>query len=199
MSQHKRAWQRMLSGRRLDLIDPSPVDIEAEDIAHGLSRVARWNGQTSGDHIYSVAQHSLLVLELALKARPELSNTHQRAILLHDASEYVIGDMISPFKTVMGGNYKEIEARLQAAVHIHFNIPVDLPKTFLSFMKKCDKAAAFLEATQLAGFSHSEATKFFGTLELFTGEGKGEAPFLIPLTINEAKALFLAKLKTLEA
>jgi uncharacterized protein len=194
-----RAWQRMLSGRRLDLIDPSPLDIEAEDIAHGLSRLARWNGQTSGDNICSVAQHSLLVLELALRARPELSNANQRAILLHDASEYVIGDMISPFKAVMGGDYKKVEARLQAAVHLHFNIPVDLPKTFLTFMKKCDKASAFLEATQLAGFETTEAAKFFGTLEMFCGEGKGDAPILIPLTINEAKALFLAKLKSLEA
>jgi uncharacterized protein len=194
-----RAWQRMLSGRRLDLIDPSPIDIEAEDIAHGLSRVARWNGQTSGDNIYSVAQHSLLVLELALRARPDLSLVNQRAILLHDASEYVIGDMISPFKAVMGGEYKKVEARLQAAVHMHFNIPVELPKTFLAFMKKCDKASAFLEATQLAGFDIHEAAKFFGTLELFCGEGKGDAPILIPLTINEAKALFLAKLQSLEA
>lgn len=193
-----RAWQRMLSGRRLDLIDPSPVDIEAEDIAHGLSRVARWNGQTSGEHIFSVAQHSLLVLDLALKARPELTKTYQRAILLHDASEYVIGDMISPFKTVIGGNYKEIENRLQTAIHIHFNIPVDLPKTFLSFMKKCDKAAALLEAIQLAGFNHAEAIKFFGTLETFTGEGKAEVMPLISLTINEAKAEFLTKLRSLE-
>lgn len=193
-----RVWQRMLSGRRLDLLDPSPIDIELEDIAHGLSRVARWNGQTIGDHSYCVAQHSLLVLELALRVKPELTPKHQLAILLHDASEYVIGDMISPFKAVMGGNYKECEARLTHAIHIHFGLPLELPTSIQKLMKKADKASAFLEATQLAGFSTLEAAEFFGSLEEFCGEGRGTAPIIKPLPVNEAKALFIAKAKSLE-
>jgi 5'-deoxynucleotidase YfbR-like HD superfamily hydrolase len=183
----------MLSGRRLDLLDPSPIDIELEDIAHGLSRVARWNGQTVGDHGFSVAQHSLLVLELALRVKPDLSKAYQLAILLHDASEYVIGDMISPFKAVMGGNYKECEARLTNAIHIHFGLPLSLPVHIQKLMKRADKASAFLEATQLAGFSVLEATEFFGSLEEFCGEGKGIAPIIKPLPVNEAKALFITK------
>src|SRR5690606_19895026 len=113
-----RAWQRMLSGRRLDLLDPSPLDIEITDVAHGLARVARWNGQTFGAHAFSVAQHSLVVESLFTFLRPESSPRDQLAALLHDAPEYVIGDMISPFKAALGGEYKVVEARLQRAIHL---------------------------------------------------------------------------------
>ena len=157
-----RAWQRMLSGRRLDLLDPSPLDIEIEDIAHGLARVARWNGQTRGRHIYSVAQHSLLVEQIAGLARPGLSGDWQLAILLHDAPEYVIGDIISPFKTVLGDGYKGVEKRLLAAIHIRFGLPVTLPKPLTTLAKTADHASAFLEATRLAGFEQDEALRFFG-------------------------------------
>ena len=95
-----RVWQRMLSGRRLDLMDPSPLDIELADIAHGLARVARWNGQTTGEHAFSVAQHSLVVEQLVAATGKDAR--WQLAALLHDAPEYVIGDMISPFKSVLG-------------------------------------------------------------------------------------------------
>jgi hypothetical protein len=97
-----RAWQRMLSGRRLDLLDPSPLDIEIEDIAHGLARVARWNGQTHGAHIFSVAQHTLLVEAVLRQQTPRVDHRIRLAAMLHDAPEYVIGDMISPFKAVIG-------------------------------------------------------------------------------------------------
>ncbi|MCP8939055.1 HD family hydrolase [Alsobacter sp. SYSU M60028] len=157
-----RAWQRMLSGRRLDLLDPSPLDVEIEDIAHGLARVARWNGQTRGAHIFSVAQHSLLVEEIARLARPGLSRQWRRAILLHDAPEYVIGDMISPFKAVLGGSYKDVEKRLLAAIHVRFGLPVAPPRPLTTLTKTADHASAFLEATRLAGFSSDEAMRFFG-------------------------------------
>src|SRR5215210_4978113 len=121
-----RAWQRMLSGRRLDLLDPSPLDIEMEDIAHGLARVARWNGQTSGANIFSVAQHSLLVETIA-RQRGRLDRQGRLAVLLHDAPEYVIGDMISPFKVVIGDEYKGVELRLLAAIHLRFGLPVKRP------------------------------------------------------------------------
>jgi 5'-deoxynucleotidase YfbR-like HD superfamily hydrolase len=156
-----RAWQRMLSGRRLDLLDPSPLDIEIADIAHGLARVARWNGQTEGPSIYSVAQHSLLVEAIAHHSA-RLDRKRRLAVLLHDAPEYVIGDMITPFKAVIGDTYKAVETRLLAAVHVRFGLPVTLPAELLAIIKAADRAAAYLEATRLAGFAAAEARRFFG-------------------------------------
>jgi hypothetical protein len=157
-----RAWQRMLSGRRLDLLDPSPLDVELEDIAHGLARVARWNGQTDGAHIFSVAQHSLLVEALARQKTPRLDRKARLAVLLHDAPEYVIGDMISPFKAVIGDSYKAVEARLLAAIHVHFRLPAVVSMELQKLIKAADRSAAFYEATRLAGFTLAEARKFFG-------------------------------------
>jgi 5'-deoxynucleotidase YfbR-like HD superfamily hydrolase len=157
-----RAWQRMLSGRRLDLLDPSPLDIEVEDIAHGLARVARWNGQTKGAHIFSVAQHVLLVEALARAKVPRLDASGRRAVLLHDAPEYVIGDMISPFKAVIGDSYKAVERRLLAAIHLRFGLPAKLPENLAALIKAADRGAAYLEATRLAGFAADEARRFFG-------------------------------------
>ena len=156
-----RAWQRMLSGRRLDLLNPSPLDIELSDIAHGLARVARWNGQTNGDHAFSVAQHSLVV-EAIFRQQNRCDARECLMALLHDAPEYVIGDMISPFKAVVGGGYKTVEKRLEAAVHLRFGLPPATPATLKAKIKKADQIAAFFEATELAGFSRAEATKFFG-------------------------------------
>ena len=157
-----RAWQRMLSGRRLDLLDPSPLDVEIEDIAHGLARVARWNGQTSGPHIFSVAQHSLLVETLARRRAPGLDRGRRLAVLLHDAPEYVIGDMISPFKAVIGDAYKVIEWRLLTAIHRRFGLPTKSAPDLEKLIKSADHEAAFLEATRLAGFGVAEARRFFG-------------------------------------
>jgi uncharacterized protein len=160
-----RAWQRMLSGRRLDLLDPSPLDVEIEDIAHGLARVARWNGQTEGPTIFSVAQHCLLVDAIATALEPAITTRVSLTILLHDAPEYVIGDMISPFKAVIGGDYKSVERRLLAAVHLRFGLPAEAPATVKRLTKRADRIGAFLEATRLAGFSREEALKFFGPPE----------------------------------
>jgi 5'-nucleotidase len=157
----QRAWQRMLSGRRLDLLDPSPLDIEIADIAHGLARVPRWNGQTEGAHIYSVAQHCLLVETIA-RGGARLDRKRRLAIVLHDAPEYVIGDMISPFKAVIGDAYKAVEARLLAAIHVRFGLPAMLPVELVALIKRADQAAAYFEATRLAGFSTAEAGRFFG-------------------------------------
>src|SRR5881392_2597911 len=156
-----RAWQRMLSGRRLDLLDPSPLDVEIEDIAHGLARVARWNGQTKGAHIFSVAQHSLLTETIA-RQQFRVDRKRLLAILLHDAPEYVIGDMISPFKAVIGDAYKAVEARLLAAIHLRFGLPAVLPAELVALIKTSDRSAAYLEATRLAGFAADEARRFFG-------------------------------------
>ncbi|MDF0602341.1 HD family hydrolase [Psychromarinibacter sp. C21-152] len=157
-----RAWQRMLSGRRLDLLDPTPVDIEIEDIAHGLAFVARWNGQTHGDYPYSVAEHSLLVEQIFTRQNRAAPARWQLAALLHDAPEYVIGDMISPVKAAVGPEYGELDARLSAAIHIRFGLPAQIPATVKRQIKRADKVSAWLEATQIAGFSEREATRFFG-------------------------------------
>lgn len=156
-----RAWQRMLSGRRLDLLNPSPVDIEIDDIAHGLSRVARWNGQTRGDYTFSVLQHSLLVEELLHDSRQKLEPKWHLYALIHDASEYVIGDMISPFKNALGISYRDFEDKLQEVIHIRFGLPPKVPVEVKKTVKKADIKSAWLEATQLAGFSPEEADKFF--------------------------------------
>ena len=156
-----RAWQRMLSGRRLDLLDPTPVDIEIEDIAHGLSFVARWNGQTKGNYAYSVAEHSLLVEKIFTHLNPNTSNQWKLAALLHDAPEYVIGDMISPVKTAIGPSYSELEVKLIEAIHIRFGLPASVPLKIKLQIKKADKISAWMEATLIAGFKISEANKFF--------------------------------------
>ena len=156
-----RAWQKMLSGRRLDLLDPTPVDIEIEDIAHGLSFVARWNGQTIGEFPYSVAEHSLLVERLYSAMNPKAPPKWRLAALLHDAPEYVIGDMISPVKAAVGDAYGDLERRLCAAVHVRFGLPAEVPVRIAAAIKRADQASAWLEATRIAGFSESEAGKFF--------------------------------------
>ncbi|MEM1428937.1 MAG: HD family hydrolase [Pseudomonadota bacterium] len=156
-----RAWQRMLSGRRLDLLDPTPVDIEIVDIAHGLAFVARWNGQTAGDWPYSVAEHSLLVEQIYGRLCPP-DPRWQLAALLHDAPEYVIGDMISPVKAAVGAAYGALDDRLAAAIHLRFGLPAQIPAKVKRMIKKADKVSAWLEATQIAGFAEKEADTFFG-------------------------------------
>ncbi|MEM8790308.1 MAG: HD family hydrolase [Pseudomonadota bacterium] len=189
-----RAWQRMLSGRRLDLLDPSPLDVEIEDIAHGLARVARWNGQTVGDHPYSVAAHSLLVEKLFTRLNPRASAHDRLAALLHDAPEYVIGDMISPFKAAIGLDYKAFEHRLLAAVHMRFSLPI--PSDALEKkIKHCDRLSAWFEATQLAGFSEAEAAKFFPRPRF-----RGAAEIrLSPGSVEKTKTAFLERFSELEA
>ncbi|MBJ6372004.1 HD domain-containing protein [Sedimentitalea arenosa] len=162
MAQKPRAWQRMLSGRRLDLLDPTPVDIEIEDIAHGLAFVARWNGQTAGEYAYSVAEHSLLVERLFTRLVPKAPAKWRMAALLHDAPEYVIGDMISPVKAAVGPSYGELDGRLMAAIHIRFGLPATLPDTVKRQIKRADRISAWMEATRIAGFSEVEADRFFG-------------------------------------
>jgi hypothetical protein len=188
-----RAWQRMLSGRRLDLLDPSPMDIEIEDIAHGLARVARWNGQTVGEHAFSVAQHSVVVEEIVAHIRPDIEPRWRLAALLHDASEYVIGDMISPFKTALGMDYRLFEERLENAIHTRFGLPARTPPEIKRLIKTADRACAFFEATQLAGFSHAES------LEVFDAPPGGYALAIDPQPAAVAQAAYLQRFHTLSA
>jgi 5'-deoxynucleotidase YfbR-like HD superfamily hydrolase len=189
-----RAWQRMLSGRRLDLLDPSPLDVEISDIAHGLARVARWNGQTSGEHAFSVAQHSLLVEAIFSKLVPSASPEAQLAALLHDAPEYVIGDMISPFKSVVGGGYKDCEHRLQRAIHLRFSLPAELGAGLRKDIKRADQVAAYFEATLLAGFSTAEATEFFGRPRGISADSFD----LSPCSVTWAQNAFVKRFAALE-
>ena len=185
----------MLSGRRLDLLDPSPLDIEIEDIAHGLARVARWNGQTNGAHIYSVAQHCLLVEALARARVPRLDRSRRLAVLLHDAPEYVIGDMISPFKAVIGGDYKAVERRLLTAIHLRFGLPPRSPPALEQLIKLADRAAAYFESTRLAGFEAAEARRFFGRPPAFSAAM--ERDYLKPWPAETAQARYLERFKKL--
>lgn len=188
-----RAWQRMLSGRRLDLLDPSPLDIEISDIAHGLARVARWNGQTQGEHAFSVAQHSLLVADLFERLNPKASRDDRLAALLHDAPEYVIGDMISPFKSVVGGGYKAVETRLQHAIHLRFGLPPATGERLRTQIKRADQVAAYFEATLLAGFLPAEARKFFGVPRGLAADDLD----ITPRPTGEVQEAFLRRFETI--
>lgn len=186
-----RAWQRMLSGRRLDLLDPSPLDIEIEDIAHGLARVARWNGQTLGAHAFSVAQHSLVVEDICRKLAPVWDKKRRLLALLHDAPEYVIGDMISPFKAALGFDYKAFEAKLEAAIHLRFGLPAHPPAAVKGVIKRADIICAYFEATQLAGFSEQEAKRFFGA------PPRGMKIRLTPQPTGQVQEAFLRRFRSL--
>lgn len=183
-----RAWQRMLSGRRLDILSPSPLDIEIEDIAHGLARVTRWNGQTKGKYGLSVAQHSVLVEEILSRNAPQLAQKWRLAGLLHDAPEYVIGDMITPFKAALGPQYRQIEASLQRAAHIRFGLPAELPPRIALSIKRADRMSAYIEATQIAGFSEAEARKLFSR-----PRGTPADYELVPLPPEKAARAFLRR------
>ena len=189
----------MLSGRRLDLLDPSPLDIEIEDIAHGLARVARWNGQTEGEHAFSVAEHSLLVETIAGALSPTLDRRYRLAALIHDAPEYVIGDLISPFKAALALDYKAFEAKLLAAIHLRFGVPAKLPDDITKLIKRADKIAAYYEATALAGFAIEEARRFFGQPRGLNGSFVARLSQLEPLATAQAEMRFLARFNELHA
>ncbi|MCX2723744.1 HD family hydrolase [Roseibium salinum] len=198
--QPPRAWQRMLSGRRLNLLDPSPLDVEISDIAHGLARVARWNGQTFGNHAFSVAEHSLIVEEIALRLKPDLPPHWRLAVLLHDAPEYVIGDMISPFKAVIGEAYKAVEARLQGAIHLRFGLPAEIPLAVKKLAKRADIICAYFEAVELAGFDDEEAARLFGRPRGFPLNGEGKLRYgLEPQPVAVAQKTFMKRFNEIEA
>jgi 5'-deoxynucleotidase YfbR-like HD superfamily hydrolase len=192
-----RVWQRMLSGRRLDLLDPSPLDVEIADIAHGLARVARWNGQTSGAHIFSVAQHTLLVEAVMREKNPRIDAKLRLAALLHDAPEYVIGDMISPFKAVIGESYKSVEKRLLGAIHVRFGLPPALDDVTERQIKAADRGAAYLEATCLAGFTKAEAKRLFGSDPSLPAAMVED--YLTPWPAGKAEKRLLARFQSLQA
>ena len=192
-----RAWQRMLSGRRLDLLDPSPLDIEIADIAHGLARVVRWNGQTDGEHAFSVAEHSLLVERIVIELQPKLDRPSRLAALIHDAPEYVIGDLISPFKAALSLDYRAFEAKLLAAIHLRFGLPVELSADVMKLIKRADKIAAYYEAIGLAGFAREEARRFFGQPRGLNPTLVKSLSHLSPLPAAQGEAAFLKRFNEL--
>lgn len=194
-----RAWQRMLSGRRLDLLAPSADDIDIEDIAHGLARVARWNGQTTGDHAFSVAQHVLVVEKIATTIEPLAPPQARLAALLHDAPEYVIGDLISPFKTAIGLDYKLFEQQLLGAIHRRYTLPFPVDVQTAAWIKHADRVAAYFEATVLAGFTRAEAEQFFGRPDGLPSQAREQLEGLKPLPAREAQAHFLDRFQSLAA
>lgn len=193
-----RAWQRMLSGRRLDLLAPSPDDIAIEDIAHGLARVARWNGQTRGTHAFSVAEHAIVVEEIALALQPGWETRWRLAALLHDAPEYVIGDLISPFKAAIGFDYKAFENRLLEAIHVRFGLPAHLPAEITAAIKVADRVAAFYEATVLAGFSRDEADRYFAIPDIPAALA-ARLSRLDPASVAIAQQVFLERFRELNS
>jgi uncharacterized protein len=192
-----RAWQRMLSGRRLDLLDPSPSDIEIADIAHGLARVARWNGQTVGNHAFSVAQHALVVEQIVDALEPATEPRWLLAALLHDAPEYVVGDLISPFKAAVGLDYKAFEIRLLQTIHRRFGLPPTLPEAVAAGIKQADRVAAYYEATVLAGFDLEEAGRFFGKPAGLPAELERTLEALSAQSVATAQAAFLERFNAL--
>jgi 5'-deoxynucleotidase YfbR-like HD superfamily hydrolase len=182
----------MLSGRRLDLLSPSPLDVEIEDIAHGLARVARWNGQTKGAHAFSVAQHSVLVERITSELNPRLVRSARLVALLHDAPEYVVGDLISPFKAAVGIDYKDFELKLLSAIHLRFGLPAVVSADLQVTIKKADTFAAYFEATQLAGFSPEEARRYFGNPPVGL-----RRPKLVPVSAGDAQTTFLERFRRL--
>ena len=194
-----RAWQRMLSGRRLDLLAPDPKDIDIDDIAHGLARVARWNGQTRGEHAFSVAQHSVIVEKICSKIHPDWPSNWRLAALLHDAAEYVVGDLISPFKATIGDNYKSIESGLMGAIHHHFNLPQILPEHVKGAIKQADHTSAYFEATRLAGFSEKEALRYFGDPKNLPATLYDDLANLTPVSTEAAQAMFLDQISSIRS
>lgn len=192
-----RAWQRMLSGRRLDLLNPASGDVEIEDIAHGLARVARWNGQTVGEHAFSVAQHALIVEDITAARNQDWEPRWRLAALLHDAPEYVVGDLISPFKTAIGLDYKSFELRLLAAIHERFGLPATLPTDVQAEIKVGDRIAAYYEATRLAGFSEAEATIYFGQPDSLPGPVIAALSALQPVPAGTAQKIFIDRFREL--
>jgi uncharacterized protein len=188
----------MLSGRRLDLLNPHVADIEIDDIAHGLARVARWNGQTTGDHAFSVAQHALMVEMIMGQIMSEPEPRWLMAALLHDAAEYVIGDLISPFKTAIGLDYKSFELNLMKAIHVRFCLPIELPDHILVTLKRADRISAYFEATILAGFSVVEAEQFFGVPKGLALEALNELSNMVPRPAQVVQADFLQRYRELE-
>lgn len=183
----------MLSGRRLNLVEPSPMDIEIEDIAIGLARNARWNGQTKGSHAWSVAQHSDLVVEIVRREQPRAPARLLMAAKLHDASEYVTHDLITPLKAAVGEVFKEVETRLMRAIHIRFGLPPVLPSEFKTIIKRADRIAAATEAVQLAGFSERECKSY-----LKFKEKPAKSVRLTPVPVADAERKFLEGFRKLE-
>jgi hypothetical protein len=157
-----RAWVRLPSGRRLDLLAPTPFDWTDEDLAIGLSRTFRWGGHSVWPAPLSVAQHSLAVLALRRAARPAATRIGLRRELLHDAEEGLTNfDCISPLKPFLGAGFLALQQRLSAAVATRYALPA-WEEEERRLHKKLDIAMAAAEAVHVAGWSRAEVRATLG-------------------------------------
>jgi uncharacterized protein len=152
-----RAWVRLLSGKRLDLLNPTPFDWEDEDLALGLARTYRWGGHSAWPLPLSVAQHSLFVLQLRRQRFPDAKDARaDLRELLHDADEGLLGfDSISPLKPFLGEAYHDLVARLQTAIGVRYGLPAWTAKE-KRIHKEADRIAAATEAVRVVGWTLDE-------------------------------------------
>jgi uncharacterized protein len=155
-----RAWVRLPSGKRLDLLNPTPFDWEDEDLALGLARTYRWGGHSAWPLPLSVAQHSLLVLALHRRRAHSAANAPaELRELLHDADEGLLGfDCLSPVKPILGQAYRTLTERLEKAIALRYGLP---PWTAAEKKahKQADQLAAASEAVHVAGWAESEVRR----------------------------------------
>ncbi len=112
-------FQQTFTGRRFYIEDPRPEDVFIVDIAHSLAMLCRYNGATL--RFYSVAEHSVWVSRL-------VSPKNAMWGLLHDAAEYVVGDMTRPLKKQPQlRGFATFESRVQRVVCERFGLPYDMP------------------------------------------------------------------------
>lgn len=115
-------WVTTSRGQVWSLDDPRPKDVHIEDIAAGLSRECRYNGQLREDcDFLSVAEHSVAMAVWAVAKKVVRYREDALAILLHDASEAILGDMVSPVKA-RDPIFKAIEAKTEDVIARRFGI-----------------------------------------------------------------------------
>ncbi|HZX28156.1 MAG TPA: phosphohydrolase [Telluria sp.] len=198
-----RAWVRMPSGRRLDLLDPTPFDWDDEDLALGLARTFRWGGHSAWPQPLSVAQHSIAVLYLRRRLTPgPLPAKAELRELLHDAEEGLLGfDAISVIKPFLGEQFRALTQRLEHAVFVRYGLPA-WTRAEHALHKRADRLAAASEAVHVAGWSAAEVRS---TLKI-TIEPLAEDPLVAtyggtpwePWPARDAAERFMAELEALK-
>jgi 5'-deoxynucleotidase YfbR-like HD superfamily hydrolase len=190
-----RVFQRMRSGRRLHLLDPSPVDVEISDAIYGISRQMRWNGQTTGEVGFTVAQHSVTVEAIfTAMVWPKAPVEARLAALVHDLAEWVLSDLSTPVKAVIkAAGYGELEQRVDRAIRLRIGLPAVLPEAWIDPLKRADRIAGVTEAVRLAGWSEADARRDVG--KGYRGK-LWEGP-LDPLPEAAARAQWLARFAAL--
>ncbi len=156
-----RAFVLLKSRRRLDLLNPDPQAWTDDDLAAGLSRTMRWGGASQWPHPLSVAQHSLTVLAIREAEGPLTAQEGLRE-LLHDATEFMLGwDCIAPLKAQLGEPFRQLQARLQAAIDARYQLPSWTAEAYAKH-KQADRLAAASEAFHVVGWSRNDMVQALG-------------------------------------